>query len=95
MPHQRRPGPPHAVVDAIEGRDALYEVELLTAPSPQWRAAFLRLPLRLTGIQAAPDIWRLSVQGTLVHFRVAPARLDECLRRIDSWIAYANSIVAE
>ena len=42
MPHQRGPGSPRVVVDGIVGRDTLYEVELWTAPSPPWRAAFLR-----------------------------------------------------
>jgi hypothetical protein len=42
--HQRGPGLPRVVVDGIEGQDTLYEVELWSAPSPQWRAAFLRPP---------------------------------------------------
>ena len=41
MPHERRPGSPRIIVEGIEGRDTLYEVELWGAPSRPWRAAFL------------------------------------------------------
>jgi len=30
-----------------------------------------------------------------VHFRTAPRHLGDWLRRIDRWIAYANSVVDE
>ena len=44
MPHQRRLDLPRVVVNGIEGRDPLYEFDRWAAPSPQWRAAFLRPP---------------------------------------------------
>jgi hypothetical protein len=95
MPHSRRPGPPRVVVDGIEGRDALYEFELWAAPSPQWRAAFLRPPPALMSADRTPEVGRVALHGTTVHFRTAPRNLGAWLRRIDRWIAYANSIVEE
>ncbi len=95
MPLERQPGPPRVVVDRIEGRDALYELEQIAPPSPVWRAAFLRPPAHLTGAKSTPDFGRLSLQGATVYFRTAPRRLEGWLRRIDGWIAYANSIVEE
>ena len=95
MPHQRRPGSPRVVVDGIEGRDTLYEFDLTAAPSPAWRAAFLRPPPALTTADHTPDIGRVAVQGSTVHFRAAPQHHGDWLRRIDQWIAYANSIVDE
>jgi hypothetical protein len=95
MPHQRRPGAPRVVVDGIEGRDTLYEVDLWAAPSPQWRAAFLRPPPPLISADRTPEIGRVAIHGATVHFRAAPRHLDGWLRRIDRWIAYANSIVEE
>jgi hypothetical protein len=92
---QRRPGPPRLVVPLIEGGDALYEMQLTTAPSPVWRAAFLRPPPRLTGPRSTPDAGRVYLHGSTVYFRTAPRRLDAWLRRIDRWIAYANSVVEE
>jgi hypothetical protein len=75
------------VVPEIEGLEALYEVELTAAPSPYWRAAFLRRPSRLTSRNYTPDIGRLEIRGTTLHFRADP--------EIDRWIAYANSIVEQ
>ena len=95
MPYQRRPLPPRVVVADIEGRDTLYEVDLYTAPSPQWRAAFLRPPPALITADRTPEIGRVAIHGVTVHFRAAPRHLDSWLRRIDRWIAYANSIVEE
>ena len=95
MPHQRRPGPPRVVVDGIEGRDTLYEVELWATPSRQWRAAFLRPPPNLTRNRSTPDVARLYLHGTLLYFRTAPRHLGAWLRWIDRWVAYANSIVEE
>jgi hypothetical protein len=95
MPLERQPGPPHVVVEGIEGRDTLYELELTAVPSPAWRAAFLRPPSHLTGPKSTPDLGRLSVRDATVAFRTAPRRLEGWLRRIDRWIAYANSIVDE
>ena len=95
MPHQRRPGSPRIIVEGIEGRDTLYEVELWTEPSRQWRAAFLRPPPVLTRSNSTPDVARLSLHGATVFFRTAPCHLDGWLRRIDGRIAYANSVIDE
>ena len=95
MPLERQPGAPREVVSGGEGRDTLYEIVLTRTPSPAWRAAFLRPPSHLTAVRSSPDVWRLSVHGTIVYFRAASPQLDECLRRIDSWIAYASSVVEE
>jgi hypothetical protein len=95
MPHQRRPGPPRIVVEGIEGRDTLSEVDLWAAPSPEWRAAFLRPPPALTTGLHTPDSGRVAIHGATVHFRAAPRDRGDWLRRIDRWIAYANSIVEE
>jgi hypothetical protein len=59
--------------------------------SPAWRAAFLRPPTRLTGAGYTPDFGRVGLGGNAVHFRTTPNMLDAWLRRIDQWIAYANS----
>jgi hypothetical protein len=72
------------VVDGIEGRDTLYELELTAVPSPAWRAAFLRPPSHLTGPKSTPDVGRLYLQGATVCFRTAPRRLAGWLRRIDA-----------
>jgi hypothetical protein len=95
MPFERQPDPPRVVVNGIEGRDTLYELKLTAEPSPVWRAAFLRPPPRLTGPKSTPDVGRINLQGAVVSFRTAPRRLEGWLRRIDAWIAYANSIVEE
>jgi hypothetical protein len=83
------------VVDRIEGRDTLYEVELWGAPSAQWRAAFLRPPPALVTRNRTPDVGRVAIYGTTLHFRTPPRHLDGWLRRIDRWIVYANSVVDE
>jgi hypothetical protein len=93
MPHQRCPGSPRVVVDGIEGRDTLYEFDLSTAPSPAWRAVFLRPPPALTTADHTPDIGRVAIHGRTVHFRAPPQHRGDWLRRIDQWIAYANSVV--
>jgi hypothetical protein len=95
MPHQRRPGPPRIIVEGIEGQDTLYEVELWAAPSREWRATFLRPPPSLTKSRSTSDVARLYLHDATVSFRTAPQHLQTWLRRIDRWIAYANSIVAE
>jgi hypothetical protein len=79
----------------IEGTDVLYEVALTTAPSREWRVAFVRPLPRLMTTRFNPDIGRVVVQGAAVNLRAAPTDLDAWLRRIDRWIAYANSIVEE
>ena len=95
MAIRRRPGSPRAVVDGIEGRDTLYEFDLTAAPSPAWRAAFLRPPPALITADYTPDIGRVAIHGRTVHFRAAPRHRGDWLRRIDQWIAYANSVVEE
>jgi hypothetical protein len=42
-----------------------------------------------------PDIGRVAIHGRTVHFRAAPRHRGDWLRRIDQWIAYANSVVDE
>ena len=79
----------------IEGREGFWEVVLTAAPSPVWRAAFLRPRRRLTTTRYTPTIGRLGLKGATVHFRADSLRLPSWLRRIDCWIAYANSVVAE
>jgi hypothetical protein len=58
-------------------------------------AAFLRPPPALITAARTPVVGRLAIHGTTVHFRTAPRHLGGWLRRIDRWIAYANSVVAE
>jgi hypothetical protein len=93
-PPARRPEPPR-LVTMLQDRDALYVVDLTRAPSFAWRAAFLRPPPRLTSKQRAADVGRVQVRGATIHFRTTPGRLAACVRRIDRWIDYANSVVAE
>jgi hypothetical protein len=85
---------PHAVT-LTQGAQTLYEITLSAVPSPEWRAAFLRPPARLTTARNTPDLGRLGLDGPRVTFRTIPARLHAWLRRIDRWIAYANSVVKE
>jgi hypothetical protein len=92
MPIHRRPGRPHAVT-LTKGVQTLYWIELSAAPSAAWRAAFLRPPATLTTVTYTPELGRLGLEGTRVHFRTAPSRLHIWLRRIDRWVAYANSVV--
>jgi hypothetical protein len=73
----------------------LYAVELSAVPSRPWRAAFLRPPRRLLTATATPGLGRVSLERATVLFRTAPRRLAFWLRRIDEWIAYANSVVEE
>jgi hypothetical protein len=93
MPLERVPGPPH-VVTALQQTDlTVYEATLSTAPSGEWRAAFLRPPARLITTQYTPELGRVDLIADRVIFRTTPAQLDGWLRRIDQWIAYANSVV--
>ena len=80
------------MVEGINGRDTVYEVELTATPSPEWRAAFYLPPAKLTGNTATPYVRRFYVHGSTVYFRSAPRYLSGWLRRIDRWIAYANSV---
>jgi hypothetical protein len=95
MSIRRRPGPPRVILSGIEGRDTLYEVSLTAPPSPEWRAAFLRPHSRLISKGYTPDGGRVVVQSARDVFRTAPEELDGWLRRIDQWIAYANSVLEE
>jgi hypothetical protein len=95
MPLERQPGLPRVVVAGIEGRDTLYEVDLSAAPSREWRAAFLRPPPTLTTAFHTPDSGRVAVHGATLHSRAAPRDRGDWLRRIDRWVAYANSVVDE
>jgi hypothetical protein len=95
MPHERLPDLPRVVVARIEVRDTLYEFDLTAATSPAWRAAFLGPPPALTTADHTPDIGRVAIHGRTVHFGFAPRYRGDWLRRIDQWIAYANSIVEE
>ena len=84
--------PPHAIT--LARQQTVYEVELSAAPSPKWRAAFLRPPPGLTTSTYTPGL-DLGLDGALVTFRTTPLRLHGWLRRIDRWIEYANSAVKE
>jgi hypothetical protein len=86
----RRPPTP---VTLTEGALTLYEVELSAVPSPAWRAAFFRPPAALRTAQYTPALIRLGLNGPRVTFRTIPAKLHVSLRRIDQWIAYANSVI--
>jgi hypothetical protein len=90
-----QPDRPRIVVDAIEGRDTLDEVELWAGPSLQSRAAFLRPAPSLITADRTPEVGRVAVHGVTLHFRAAPRHLPAWLRRVDRWIDYANSIVEE
>jgi hypothetical protein len=41
------------------------------------------------------QIGRVAVHRSTVHYRAAPQHRGDWLRRIDQWIAYANSVVEE
>jgi hypothetical protein len=51
--------------------------------------------MRLLSTHYMPDEGRVGLTGASVYFRTTPSRLDGWLRRIDDWIAYANSVVEE
>jgi hypothetical protein len=95
MPIERRPGAPRVVVRRIEGLNTLYEVRLSAPPPRVWRAAFLRPLPSVTGMRSISDTGRLHLDGAAVYFRTVPGRLSTWLRRIDTWIAHANSVVME
>jgi hypothetical protein len=93
---RRRPGRPRTVVRLpLRNRQTLYAVTLTAPPSRAWRAAFLRPPPALTRGRFTPELGRLGLDEATVLFRTTPAQLAPWLRRIDRWVAYANSIVAE
>ena len=86
--------PPHPIALATPSQ-ALYEVALSAIPSRVWRAAFLRPPSALMSTRFTPELGRLGLDGARVTFRTSPPHLHQWLRRIDRWIAYANSVVEE
>jgi hypothetical protein len=47
----------------------------------------------VTIVRSTPDTSRLYLHGATLYFRANPRRLGEWLRRIDEWIADADSIV--
>jgi hypothetical protein len=94
MPIQRLRRPPESV-PLTQGLETLDVVELSATPSPAWRAAFLRPPVRLTSPRSTPEFGRVELTRHRVTFRTIPAKLHAWLRRIDRWIAYANSVVEE
>ena len=87
-------GAPHTVM-SVQGDLTVYEATLTAAPSPEWRAAFLRPPTNLITAQYTPELGRLGLYGDRVIFRTTPAQIPGWLRRIDQWITYANSVVEE
>jgi hypothetical protein len=91
---QRLREPPRPVTLA-KGQQTLYEVTLSAVPSRAWRAAFLRPPPALTTARLTPELGRLELEDGRITFRTTPPQLHQWLRRIDRWIAYANSVVAE
>ena len=95
MAIQRLQRVPRAIPVSKGTQTTVYEIDLSRAPSPAWRAAFLRPPARRTPLGNTPKGACVTVDGPRVTFRTIPARLHEWLRRIDQWIAYANSVVAE
>ena len=60
---------------------------------PVWSPSFL--PSLIAWQTDTPDIGRVAIHGRTVHFRAAPQHRGDWLRRIDPWIAYANSVVEE
>jgi hypothetical protein len=91
---RRLPAAPVSVV-AMPTSLVLYSVELSRAPSRAWRAAFLRPQPRLLTTAGTLELGRLTLEQATVLFRTTPRRLAYWLRRIDRWVAYANSIVEE
>ena len=94
MAIRRVPRPPHPIALATPSQ-ALYEVALSAIPSRAWRAAFLRPPSALRSTRFTPELGRLGLDGVQATFRTSPPHLHQWLRRIDRWIAYANSVVDE
>ena len=92
MAIQRLRRPPHPIA-FTRGALTLYEVEFSAAPSRAWWVAFLHPPAALMSAQYTPTLGRLQFDGPCVKFQTIPVRLHGWLRRIDGWIAYANSVV--
>jgi hypothetical protein len=93
MAIQRLRRPPHAI--PLAGARTLYEIELGVVPSRAWRAAFLRPPPALVTVRFTPELGRMDLTGARIVFRTSPPQLHQWLRRIDRWIAYANSVTEE
>jgi hypothetical protein len=89
-PTVRLPNCHHLATGTIH---TVYQVPLSAAPSRVWRAAFVRPPARLGHAPFSPA--GIDLQGAAIIFRAAPSRVQEWLRWIDRWVAYANSIVEE
>jgi hypothetical protein len=70
----RLPAPPDLVTEMLTGKQTLYTVMLSAAPSPPWRAAFLRPPLTLTTVTYRPELCRLDLNGATMLFLAAPDR---------------------
>jgi hypothetical protein len=94
MAIRRLPGPP-AILTPLPTGLTLYTVALSAVPSRAWRAAFLRPPARLVTPRYVPELARVGLDGPTVLFRTGPQQARFWLKRIDRWIAYANSVVAE
>jgi len=45
--------------------------------------------------KCAANVHAVKLREATVHFRARPQSLEACVRRIDRWIRYANSVVAE
>jgi hypothetical protein len=73
----------------------LYTITLNGVPSRAWRAAFLKPPAHLVTRRYVPELARVGLDGATVLFRTGPPQARFWLKRIDRWIAYANSVVEE
>jgi hypothetical protein len=49
----------------------------------------------LMTLRFTPELGRLGLVGDRVTFRTTPHQLHQWLRRIGTWIEYANSVVEE
>jgi hypothetical protein len=79
---------------AIEGQDTLYEFDLTAAPSPAWRAVFFRPPPAARP-PTYPRHWPRCDSRAHGAFPRCARHFGGSLRRIDRWIAYANSVVED
>ena len=67
----------------------------MRSPRGVRRAAFLRPPPGLKTTRFMPELGRLGRDRARVTFRTSPSQLHQWLRRLDRWIAHANSVVEE
>jgi len=51
--------------------------------------------VRLQRPHGTLDFGRLELRGSTVQFRTTPWQLAGWLRRLNRWIRYANSVVAD